>query len=82
MSNLKSGEFFIDSLILTNPEQESISLRKICSSVIIFESIYEHFLSGRLTILDGAGILQNFKLTGQESLTINIAAKDGVNDKT
>tara|TARA_B100000424_G_scaffold219631_1_gene178206 strand:+ start:2023 stop:3510 length:1488 start_codon:yes stop_codon:yes gene_type:complete len=82
MSNLKSGEFFIDSLILTNPEQESISLRKICSSVIIFESIYEPFLSGRLTILDGAGILQNFKLTGQESLTINIAAKDGVNDKT
>ena len=82
MSNLKSGEFFIDSLILTNPEQESISLRKICSSIVIFESIYEPFISGRLTILDGSGVLQNFKLTGQESLTVRIAAKDGTDEKT
>ena len=70
MSNLQQGELVVDALTIVNPEGDTIDISGITTSIKIFESIDKPFLSGRLSIVDGLDLIKNFKLVGQESLTM------------
>ena len=77
MSNLQQGELVVDALTIVNPEGDTIDISGITTSIKIFESIDKPFLSGRLSIVDGLDIIKNFKLVGQESLTMKIRQREG-----
>ncbi|SVB36017.1 uncharacterized protein METZ01_LOCUS188871, partial [marine metagenome] len=47
------------------------------SNITIFEAIDKPFLSGRITLVDGIDVLKNYKVVGQESLTIKIRQAEG-----
>ena len=75
--NVQQGELVVDSLSIVNSEKESVDVLGLCNNITIFEGIDKHFLSGRITIVDGLNILKNYKLSGQESLTIKIRQVEG-----
>ena len=58
----------VDSVILTNPEGESINLLPITGRIDIFEGIDKSFLHGRITVVDALGVADDYKIFGQESL--------------
>ena len=60
---------FIDCTI-TNQYGESVNLISLVAQIEIFENISEFFLSGGLTMFDGVEIPKNYRMTGQESLTM------------
>ena len=70
--NVQQGELVVDALTIVNPEKEAIDITTLTSNITIFEAIDKPFLSGRITLVDGLDILKNFKIVGQESLTIKI----------
>ena len=49
-----------------------INITGLVSNITMFEDITKHFLTGRLSIMDGIDLIKNFKLKGQESLTLSI----------
>ena len=75
--NVQQGELVVDALTIVNPEKESIDITALTSNITIFEAIDKPFLSGRLTLVDGIDILKNYKIVGQESLTIKIRQAEG-----
>jgi len=75
--NVQQGELVVDALTIVNPEMESVDITALTSNITIFESIDKPFLSGRITIVDGLDLLKNFKIVGQESLTIKIRQAEG-----
>ena len=75
--NVQQGELVVDALTIVNPEKESIDITALTSNITIFEAIDKPFLSGRITIVDGLDILKNYKIVGQESLTIKIRQAEG-----
>ena len=75
--NVQQGELVVDSLSIVNSEKESVDVLGLCNNITIFEGIDKHFLYGRMTIVDGLNILKNYKLSGQESLTIKIRQVEG-----
>lgn len=77
--NFLPGELTVDSVILINPEGEMIDLTFISTQIDIFESIDKSFLSGRLNVIDALGIAEDYKIFGQESLTIKYRIKEDVN---
>lgn len=78
--NFLPGELTVEMVMLTNQEQESVDIRNLVSDITIFESIDSPFLSGRVSVVDGLGILEDYKITGQESLTIKYRVKTVVSD--
>ena len=75
--NVQQGELVVDSLSIVNSEKESVDVLGLCNNITIFEGIDKYFLSGRITIVDGLNILKNYKLAGQESLTIKVRQVEG-----
>ena len=75
--NVQQGELTVDALTIVNPEKESIDITALTSNITIFEAIDKPFLSGRLTLVDGIDILKNYKIVGQESLTIKLRQAEG-----
>jgi len=75
--NVQQGELVVDALTIVNPEMESVDITALTSNITIFEAIDKPFLSGRITIVDGLDLLKNFKIVGQESLTIKIRQAEG-----
>tara|TARA_X000000368_G_C23050592_1_gene721227 strand:+ start:1958 stop:3613 length:1656 start_codon:yes stop_codon:yes gene_type:complete len=49
-----------------------INITGLVSNISIFEDITKPFLTGRLSIMDGLDLVKNFKLKGQESLTLSV----------
>ena len=49
-----------------------INITGLVSNITMFEDITKPFLTGRLSIMDGIDLIKNFKLKGQESLTLSI----------
>ena len=49
-----------------------INITGLVSNITMFEDITKPFLTGRLSIMDGIDLVKNFKLKGQESLTLSI----------
>ncbi len=75
--NVQQGELTVDALTIVNPEKESIDITALTSNITIFEAIDKPFLSGRITLVDGIDVLKNYKVVGQESLTIKIRQAEG-----
>ena len=75
--NVQQGELVVDSISIVNAEQESIDVLGLSTNITIFEAIDKHFLSGRITLVDGLSLIKNYKLSGQESITIKIRQAEG-----
>lgn len=74
--NFLPGELTVDAVILVNPEGEAIDLSFITQQIDIFESITDSFLHGRISVIDALGIAEDYKIVGQESLTIKYRIKE------
>jgi len=74
--NFLPGEITIDTISLVNQEREVVELKNITAQVDIFEGIDNAFLSGRVSIFDGVNFHRNYKVYGQESLTIKYRVKE------
>ena len=62
--NVQQGELVVDSISIVNAEQESIDVLGLSTNITIFEAIDKHFLSGRITLVDGLSLVKNYKLSG------------------
>lgn len=75
-SAFKQGEVQVDSVTLVNQEMDGMDLSTICTNIKLYEGIDKTFVSGRISIVDAHDLIKYFKITGQESLTIRIKARD------
>lgn len=64
----------VESLTVTLIDNfgNDINLTKMFLELDIFESIFEHFLTGKITILDSLDLIQNVPIIGNEILQIDI----------
>ena len=44
----------------------------------LFESIFNKFVTGEVSIYDGLNLPKNFRMTGQEFIRIAISQKEGL----
>ena len=75
-NQILQGQCKVENITLNNLNGEWVDLTNICTNVKIYESIEDVFCHGRLSIVDGLDLLKNYKIIGQESLTIRIRALD------
>ena len=80
-TNYQQGELVVDAVTIVNSEQESVDILALTSNITIYEAIDKPFLSGRISVVDGLDILKNFKVVGQESLTIKVRQREAVGDE-
>tara|TARA_X000000368_G_C23053550_1_gene722699 strand:+ start:728 stop:2254 length:1527 start_codon:yes stop_codon:yes gene_type:complete len=70
------GACYVENLTLVNLSGEWVDLTNVCANLKIYEGLDDTFCHGRLSIVDGLDLLKNYKIVGQESLTIRIRALD------
>ena len=75
-SAFQQGEVAVENITLVNQEKDTIDLTYVCSNIKLYEGIDKHFVSGRISIVDGIDLIKYYKITGQESLTIRLKARD------
>ena len=76
----KAGDYVLsERFVLTSyrehpdtSEPVSIDVRQLVSEIQIYESINDSVLSGRLTLTDGASVLDDLPLTGHELLEFSL----------
>jgi len=76
----KAGDFVLsERFLLTSyrkypklSEPFSIDIRQLISEIQIYESIVDTSISGRLTLVDGASVLDTLPLTGHELLEFSV----------
>ena len=61
-----------------NQENESVDVTDLAVGVRLYESIYNKFNTGLITMMDGLNLLSNYRFTGQEYIRISIAQKEGL----
>ena len=81
MSNFLAGEFKIQSFTLINQYNESVDIQSLVTNFKIYESIFNKFLTGEVSVVDGLNLPKNFRMTGQEYLRIAIVQKEGVDEE-
>ena len=81
MSNFLAGEFKIHSFTLINQYNESVDIQSLVTNFKIYESIFNKFLTGEVSVVDGLNLPKNFRMTGQEYLRIAIVQKEGVDEE-
>ena len=77
MARNRPGSFVINNLTIVNQDKDAIGVSGICTDIKIYESIQNYFVKGKMTLVDGIGLIKNYKLVGQESLTIDIDTANG-----
>ena len=77
MAKNRPGSFVINNLTIVNQDKDAIGVSGICTDIKIYESIQNYFVKGKMTLVDGIGLIKNYKLVGQESLTIDIDTANG-----
>tara|TARA_B110000444_G_scaffold243767_1_gene262567 strand:- start:2018 stop:3511 length:1494 start_codon:yes stop_codon:yes gene_type:complete len=80
-NNYQQGELVVDSISIVNPEKESVDILNLTTNITIFEAINTPFISGRISVIDGLEIDNIYKLMGQESLTIKVRQREGVDEE-
>ena len=80
-ANYVAGEFTIDSFTLVNQYNESLDLTNMVMGFKLYESIFNKFVTGEVSIYDGLNLPKNFRMTGQEYLRIAIVQKEGVDEE-
>ena len=76
----KAGDFVLsERFLLTSYKQHpdtseplSIDVRQLISEIQIYENINSNALTGRLTLTDGASVLDDLPLTGHELLEFSL----------
>ena len=81
-SNVKAGEFYIESIAIVNQSGDIVDIRKIVNNFRMYESIYDAFTTADVTVIDGVNLIKNFEFTGQENLRISVRQKEGLEDKS
>jgi hypothetical protein len=73
-SYILSEEVLLTSYIAKPGSNEgvSINIRQLMQEIQIFESINNHVLTGYITLVDGAGVLDDLPLTGHEILSFKL----------
>ena len=79
-ANYVAGEFKIDAFTLVNQYDESIDITNMVMGFKLFESIFNKFVTGEISIYDGLHLPKNFRLTGQEYVRIAISQKEGIGE--
>ena len=70
----RPGAFKIHQLTIVNQDQDAINIAPITTDVKLYEGIQQQFVKGKLTVVDGIQMLKNYKLVGQESITIQVSS--------
>tara|TARA_B100000287_G_scaffold291580_1_gene274912 strand:- start:2777 stop:4297 length:1521 start_codon:yes stop_codon:yes gene_type:complete len=70
------GQLEVEKITLANAEGEAIDFTNTTSNIRLTESIHQPFVSGSISVVDGNDMLKYYKMTGQESLTINVRPVD------
>ena len=65
-ANYAAGEFKIDAFTLVNQYDESVDISNMVMGFKLFESIFNKFVTGEVSIYDGLNLPKNFRMTGQE----------------
>lgn len=73
-SYILSEEVLLTSYIAKPGSNEgvSINIRQLMQEIQIFEGINKHVLTGYITLVDGAGVLDDLPLTGHELLSFKL----------
>jgi len=80
-NNYQQGELVVDSISIVNPEKESVDISRLVTNITLFEAIDSPFVSGRISVVDGLEIANLYKLVGQESITIKVRQREGVEEE-
>tara|TARA_B100000965_G_scaffold398495_1_gene416704 strand:+ start:452 stop:2008 length:1557 start_codon:yes stop_codon:yes gene_type:complete len=75
------NSYRIESITISNNEGNSYDVSNIFESFEITESIYQMFLTGSITILDGTNLFNRIGFTGQEYIRIHICGIQGDEEK-
>ena len=73
--NVRKSE--ISDVYLTSPFNKDLSLINIMTSLELYEGIFQHTITGNLTILDTDNLITSYPIAGYEK--INIILKSGSN---
>ena len=79
-ANYAAGEFKIEAFTLVNQYNESLDLTNMVMGFKLFESIFNKFVTGEVSIYDGLNLPKNFRMTGQEYIRIAFSQKEGVGE--
>ena len=74
-ANYAAGEFKIDAFTLVNQYDESVDITNMVMGFKLFESIFNKFVTGEVSVADALNLPKNFRLTGQEYILISIKQK-------
>ncbi len=80
-ANYEIGGFKIVSFTLVNQYNESIDISSMVMGFKLYESIFNKFVTGEISLADGLNLPKNFRLTGQENVRIAIKQKEGVDEE-
>ena len=75
--NYAVGEFVVEAFTLINQYNESLEITNMVMGFKLYESIFNKFVSGEVSIADGLNLPKNFRLSGQEYIRISIKQKEG-----
>ena len=75
--NYAVGEFVVEAFTLINQYNESLEITNMVMGFKLYESIFNKFVTGEVSIADGLNLPKNFRLTGQEYIRISIKQKEG-----
>ena len=73
--NLQGSLQILDCTV-TNQFGESVNLIMLSPMIEIYESIYDKCLTGQVTVADSLELLQKYRMTSQESLTLRFRQGD------
>lgn len=79
---MKPGEFIIESFTLINQYDESLDISKMVMGFKLYESIFNKFITGEVSVVDGLNLPKNFRLTGQEFMRISLKQKEGHDEES
>ena len=80
-ANYAAGEFKIEAFTLVNQYNESLDLTNMVMGFKLFESIFNKFVTGEVSVYDGLNLPKNFRMTGQEYIRIAFSQKEGVGEE-
>tara|TARA_Y100000816_G_C26068828_1_gene561948 strand:+ start:50 stop:1492 length:1443 start_codon:yes stop_codon:yes gene_type:complete len=75
--NYAVGEFVVEAFTLINQYNESLEITNMVMGFKLYESIFNKFVTGEVSVADGLNLPKNFRLTGQEYIRISIKQKEG-----
>ena len=79
--NFVAGGFTLEAFTIINQFGETVVVDATTVGVTLYESIYSKFCSGQASVIDGLGLLKNYRFTGQEFIRISIKQKEGFDEE-